>query len=93
MVRLTRKEMSIPTDGDDLADFQQFVASGKHRAVIFIFTVIVTVVVIVTVIVVFVVFSRSAWRRPCRLPAVASSKGMPLLRILSLSVLRASACA
>jgi hypothetical protein len=73
MVRLTRKEMSIPTDGDDLADFQQFVASGKHRAVIFIITVIVTVVVIVTVIVVFVVFPRSAWRRPCRLPAVCAS--------------------
>jgi hypothetical protein len=69
MVRLTRKEMSIPTDGDDLADFQQFVASGKHRAVFFIITVIVTVVVIV-IVTVIVVFSRSAWRRPCRLPAV-----------------------
>jgi hypothetical protein len=22
--------MAIPTDGDDLADFQQFVASGAH---------------------------------------------------------------
>jgi hypothetical protein len=29
MMRLTRKEMSIPNSGDDLADFQQFVASGK----------------------------------------------------------------
>jgi hypothetical protein len=29
MMRLTRKEMSIPSYGDDLADFQQFVASGK----------------------------------------------------------------
>lgn len=28
MMRLTRKEMAIPTQGDDLADFQQFVASG-----------------------------------------------------------------
>lgn len=33
MVRLTRKDMAIPTAGDDLADFQQFVASGggTHR--------------------------------------------------------------
>jgi hypothetical protein len=29
MVRLTRKDMAIPTAGDDLADFQQFVASGE----------------------------------------------------------------
>lgn len=30
MMRLTRKEMAIPTQGDDLADFQQFVASGTR---------------------------------------------------------------
>jgi hypothetical protein len=29
MVRLTHRDMVIPTEGDDLADFQQFVASGE----------------------------------------------------------------
>jgi len=32
MMRLTKRDMVIPTQGDDLADFQQFIASGEAHA-------------------------------------------------------------